>query len=68
MTVERKREAVVFLRAKEVSERRSCQLMFLARSTCQNRIERQPDEEFENQVKELAFAHPRMATGEFTLF
>jgi putative transposase len=59
VTVERKREAVVFLRTKEVSERRSCQLILLARSTCQYRIKREPDEEFENQVKELAFANPR---------
>jgi putative transposase len=59
VTVERKREAVVFLRTKEVSERRSCQLILLARSTCQYRIKREPDEEFENQVKQLAFANPR---------
>jgi putative transposase len=59
VTVERKREAVVFLRTKEVSERRSCQLILLARSTCQYTIKRQPDKEFENQVKELAFANPR---------
>ncbi len=59
MTVERKKEAVVFLRTKEVSERRSCQLIFLARSTCQYRLRREPDEEFENQIKELAFANPR---------
>jgi putative transposase len=59
VTVERKREAVVFLRSKEVSERRSCQLILLARSTCQYRIKREPDEKFENQIKELAFAHPR---------
>lgn len=59
VTVERKREAVVFLRTKEVSERRSCQLILLARSTCQYRIRREPNEKFENQVKELAFAHPR---------
>ncbi len=59
MTVERKKEAVVFLKTKEVSERRSCQLILLARSTCQYTIQRQPDEEFENQVKQLAFAHPR---------
>jgi len=59
VTVERKREAVVFLQTKEVSERRSCQLILLARSTCQYKIKRQLDEEFENQVKELAFAHPR---------
>ncbi len=59
VTVERKREAVVFLQTKEVSERRSCQLIFLARSTCQYSIRREPDEEFENQVKELAFANPR---------
>jgi len=54
-----KREAVVFLRTKEVSEGRSCKLILLARSTCQYRIKREPDEEFENQVKELAFANPR---------
>ena len=59
VTVERKREAVVFLKTKEVSERRSCQLIVLARSTCQYRIKRKSDEEFENQVKELAFVHPR---------
>ena len=59
VTVERKREAVVFLRTKEVSERRSCQLILLARSTCQYRIKQEPDEKFENEVKELAFAHPR---------
>jgi len=59
VTVERKREAVVFLKTKEVSERRSCQLVLLARSTCQYRIRREPDKEFENQVKELAFANPR---------
>ena len=59
VTVERKREAVVFLKTKEVSERRSCQLIFLARSTCQYRIRREPDEEFENHIKALAFAHPR---------
>ncbi len=59
VTVERKREAVVFLKAKEVSERRSCQLILLARSTYQYRIRREPDEEFEQEVKELAFAHPR---------
>ncbi len=59
VTVERKREAVVFLQAKEVSERRSCQLILLARSTYQYRIKREPDEEFEQEVKELAFAHPR---------
>ena len=59
VTVERKREAVVFLKTKEVSERRSCQLVFLARSTCQYRIRREPDEKFETQVKELAFANPR---------
>ena len=59
VTVERKREAVVFLKIKEVSERRSCQLILLARSTCQYRIRREPDEKFETEVKELAFAHPR---------
>jgi putative transposase len=59
VTVERKREAVVFLKTKEVSERRSCQLILLARSTCQYRIKREPDEKFENQIKELAVAHPR---------
>lgn len=59
MTVERKREAVVFLKSKEVSERRSCQLILLARSTCQYRIKREPNETFETEVKELAFAHPR---------
>ncbi len=59
MTVERKREAVVFLQTKEVSQRRSCQLIFLARSTCHYRINREPDQEFETEVKELAFAHPR---------
>lgn len=59
VTVERKKEAVVFLKTREVSERRSCQLVFLARSTCQYRIRREPDQKFENQVKELAFANPR---------
>ncbi len=59
VTVERKREAVVFLKTKELSVRGSCQLICLARSTCQYRLKRQPDEEFENQVKDLAFAHPR---------
>ncbi len=59
MTVERKREAVVFLKTKKVSERRSCQLILLARSTFQYRIRREPDEELEAQVKELAFTHPR---------
>jgi putative transposase len=59
VTVERKREAVVFLKTKEVSERRSCQLILLARSTCQYTIKRQPDEAFESQIKELAFANPR---------
>jgi putative transposase len=59
VTVERKREAVVFLQSKEVSQRRSCQLILLARSTCQYRIRREPDENFEAEVKELAFAHPR---------
>ena len=59
MTVERKREAVIFLKTKELSERRSCQLILLARSTCQYRIKRKPDAEFEKQIKELAFATPR---------
>ena len=64
VTVERKREAVVFLKTKEVSERRSCQLILLARSTCQYRIRREPDEEFERAVKQLAFAHPRVRLSE----
>jgi len=59
VTVERKREAVVFLKTKEVSERRSCQLILMARSTCQYRIRREPSEKFETEVKELAFANPR---------
>ncbi len=59
VAVERKREAVVFLKTREVSERRSCQLILLARSTCQYRLKRESDEEFEAQVKELAFANPR---------
>jgi putative transposase len=59
VTVECKREAVVFLKTKEVSERRSCQLILLARSTYQYRVRREPDEKFEAQVKELAFANPR---------
>jgi len=59
VTVERKKEAVVFLQTKEVSERRSCQLILLARSTCGYRLKRTPDEEFEREVKELAFANPR---------
>jgi len=59
VTVERKREGVVFLKTKELSERRSCQLIFLARSTCQYQIRREPDEEFEKQIKDLAFANPR---------
>jgi putative transposase len=59
VTVERKRAAVVFLQSKEVSQRRSCQLILLARSTCQYQIRREPDEKFEAQVKELAFVHPR---------
>lgn len=59
MTVERKREAVILLKNKDVSERRSCELIFLARSTCRYQLQRQPDQEFETQVKELAVAHPR---------
>jgi len=59
VTVERKREAVIFLRNREVSERRSCKLILLARSTCRYKIKRQPDEEFENRIKQLAFVSPR---------
>jgi len=59
VTVEGKKEAVIFLQTKEVSERRSCKLILLARSTYRYTIKREPDEEFENQVKELAFANPR---------
>lgn len=59
MTVERRRETVVFLQSKELSQRRACQLVSLSRSTCQYKIKRQSDREFETQVKELAFAHPR---------
>jgi putative transposase len=59
VTVERKREAVFFLKAKQVSQRRSCQLILLARSTYQYRTKRAPDVEFETEVKELAVAHPR---------
>ncbi len=59
MTVERKREAVFFLKAKQVSQRRSCQLILLARSIYQYRTKRAPDVEFETEVKELAVAHPR---------
>lgn len=59
VTVERKREAVIFLQSKEISQRRSCQLIVLARSTCRYRIRREADEEFENRVKDLAFANPR---------
>jgi len=59
VTVECKKEAVVFLQTKEVSQRRSCQLVLLARSTCQYRIRREPDEKFETKLKELAFANPR---------
>lgn len=59
VTVERKTEAVVFLKSKQISERRSCRLVLLARSTCQYRIRSKPNEEFENKVKQLAFANPR---------
>ena len=59
VTVEREREAVVFLKNKEVSESRSCQLIFLARLTYQYRIRQEPDEKFDTEVKELAVAHPR---------
>ena len=52
VTVERKREAVVFLTTQEVSERRSYQLILLARSTCQYRIRREPDEFKRDWVKQ----------------
>ncbi|MBA3633568.1 MAG: IS3 family transposase [Acidobacteria bacterium] len=58
MTVERKREAVILLKTKMVSERRSCQLL-MSRSTCRYRLKREPDAEFERAVKELAVRHPR---------
>ena len=59
VTVERKREAVVLLKTKAVSERRSCQLLFVSRSTCRYQLKRKPDAEFEKTVKELAIEHPR---------
>ena len=59
MTVERKREAVMFLQARRVSQRRACRLLNLARSTRYYQRRRQPDQAFEAQVKELALAHPR---------
>lgn len=59
MTIERKREAVVLLKSKPISERRSIQLLFLSRSTCRYRFKREADAEFEKQVKELAVENPR---------
>ena len=59
VTVERKREAVIILKTRAVSERRSCELLFLSRSSCRYQLKRQPDPEFEKQVKALAIAHPR---------
>ena len=59
MTVERKREAVVILKSKTISERRSCELLYLSRTSCRYRIKREPDTEFEKRVKDLAVKHPR---------
>lgn len=59
MTVERKREAVLILKTKTISERRSCELLYLSRTSCRYRLRRQPDEEFERKVKDLAVQHPR---------
>lgn len=59
VTVARKREAVILLKNKNVSERRSCELLFFSRTTCRYRLRREPDEEFERQVKKLATEHPR---------
>lgn len=59
VTVERKREAVILLKTKAVSERRSCELLFCSRSTYRYRLRREPDAEFEKQVKQLAIEHPR---------
>ncbi len=59
MTVERKREAVILLKTKTVSERRSCELLFLSRSSCRYQLKRETDAEFEKAVKELALENPR---------
>lgn len=59
MTVERKREAVILLKNKDVSERRSCELILFSRSTCRYQLKREPDAEFESRLKEVAIAHPR---------
>ncbi len=64
VTVEGKREAVVFLKTGEVSQRRSCQLILLARSTCQYTIKRQPDEKFETRSSNWRSPFRVMATGE----
>lgn len=59
MTVERKREAVILLKTKTVSERRSCQLLLMSRSSCRYRLRRESDAKFEKTVKELAIENPR---------
>lgn len=59
VTVKRKREAVILLKTKTVSERRSYELLFISRSTCRYQLKREPDPEFEKTVKELAIEHPR---------
>ncbi len=59
VTVERKREAVILLKTRAVSERRSCELLLMSRSTCRYQLKREPDAEFEKTVTELAIEHPR---------
>lgn len=51
-----------------LSERRSCKLAGVNRSTCRYRKKRRDDDQIRKKIKELAVRHPRFGTPRITVF
>lgn len=59
VSLERKREVVVWLKTHQVSERRSCQLIALSRTSFRYRKRNQENERLIERLRLIAFSYPR---------
>lgn len=58
VTVAARREVVEFLKAKQISERRSCELVGLNRKSHRYRQRRKPPKKLIEEIRQLAVNHP----------
>lgn len=59
VSVAARREVVAFIKTRNISERRGCQLVSLNRKSCRYRKRRRTDSDIIKRLRQLAIEHPR---------